>query len=94
MGLPTSKEKAENTTLAFSRVACSDVSIRIMLLLEKNDKGASREELMRQSLAGNEGIFEYSINELVRSGLVSSDSPYVLTSSGKEIVRKLRSVLP
>ncbi|MEM2942027.1 MAG: hypothetical protein QXT81_01210 [Candidatus Bathyarchaeia archaeon] len=94
MGSPTSREKVENTSLAFSRVACSDVSIRIMLFLEKKDKGASREELMRQSLAGNEGIFEYNINELARSGLVSSDSPYILTSSGKEIVKKLRSVLP
>jgi predicted transcriptional regulator len=75
-------------------VACSDVSIRIMLFLERMGKGASREELMKQSLAGNEGIFEYNINELVRSGLVSSDSPYVLTNYGKEIVKRLRSVLP
>lgn len=95
MGRASSKEKVEESSLAaFSRVACSDVSIRMVLCLDKMEKGTSREELMKQSLAGNEGIFEYNMNELVRFGLVSSDSPYVLTRLGKELVKNLRSVLP
>ena len=95
MGRASNKEKVEESSLAaFSRVACSDISIRIVLYLDKIEKGTSREELMKQSLAGNEGIFEYNMNELARYGLVSSGSPYVLTNLGKELVKNLRSVLP
>ena len=95
MGRANNKEKVEESSLAaFSRVACSDVSIRIVLCLDKMEKGTSREELMKQSLAGNEGIFEYNMNELVRFRLVSSDSPYVLPKLGRELVKNLRSVLP
>jgi predicted transcriptional regulator len=89
------KEKDEgNYLLAFNTVASSDINIRIVLGLDKSSKETSGEELFRTSLAGNEGIFEYNIGELTRSGVVSPKSPYSLTKLGKTIVENLRPVLP
>jgi len=91
----TSKEKVTaDSTQAFSRVAGSDVAIRIVLALDKAAKGIPREDLFTQSSAGNDGIFQYNINELARLGLVSAESPYVLTDHGKDMAKRLRSVLP
>jgi hypothetical protein len=91
----TSKEKVTaDSTQAFSRVAGSDVAIRIVLALDKAAKGISKEDLFTQSSAGNDGIFQYNISELVRLRLVSADSSCVLTNLGKEMARRLRSVLP
>ncbi len=96
MSRAASKEKVVEAAgiAAFSRVACSDVATRIVLALDKAAKGISREALFSQCQAGNEGIFEYNIGEMVRLGLVSADSPYILTNLGKEMAKRLRSVLP
>jgi predicted transcriptional regulator len=83
-----------NYLTAFSNVVTSDIKIRIVLCLNKTGKGSSKEELLKASLAGNEGIFEYNINELIRSGVVSSDSPYMLTKLGEVVVKNLRQVIP
>jgi predicted transcriptional regulator len=89
------KEKDEsNYLLAFNTVASSDTNIRIVLGLDRSSKETSREELFRTSLAGNEGIFEYNIGELTRSGIVSTQPPYSLTKLGKTVVENLRPVLP
>ncbi len=94
MGRVEDREKAEvDYIYAFSRVTCSDINTRIVLHLDKTG-GASKEELLRSTLAGNEGIFEYNLGELIRLGTVSSDSPYRLTKLGKRIVDSLKPVLP
>ncbi|MEM3380940.1 MAG: hypothetical protein QXQ11_02115 [Candidatus Bathyarchaeia archaeon] len=88
------KEKGEDNYLpAFCRVASSDVSIRIVLHLDKVGRGVSRDELINLSLSGNDGILDYNLGELVRSGVISQESPYVLTKLGREIVKNLKNIL-
>ncbi|MGQ9543873.1 MAG: hypothetical protein ACUVTM_07320 [Candidatus Bathyarchaeia archaeon] len=80
--------------LAFWRVACSDVSIRIVSYLDKVGRGVSREELLSLSPFNSEGIVDYNLGELIRFGVVSQESPYVLTRFGREIVKNLKGILP
>ena|GEM_PF-1220904 len=95
MGRGEVKEKGEDNYLpAFCMVACSDVSIRIVLHLDKVGRGVSRDELINLSPSGRDGILDYNLGELVRFGVISQESPYVLTKLGKDIVKNLKNVLP
>ncbi|MEM3429527.1 MAG: hypothetical protein QXL25_00305 [Candidatus Bathyarchaeia archaeon] len=94
MGQGEVEKGKDNYLPAFCRVASSDVSIRIVLHLDKVGRGVSRDELINLSLSGSDGILDYNLGELVRSGVISQESPYVLTKLGREIVKNLKNILP
>ncbi|MBS7625646.1 hypothetical protein KEJ51_01170 [Candidatus Bathyarchaeota archaeon] len=94
MGRGEVEKGKDNYVPAFCRVACSDVSIRIVMHLDKVGRGVSRDELINLSLSGSDGILDYNLGELVRFGVISRESPYVLTKLGGEIVKNLKRVLP
>ena len=77
----------------FNVVISSDINIRILSTIDKLGK-ISYKELLELCRARNEGIFEYSMTQLIRLGLINTKSPYYLTRLGKEISNRLKTVLP
>ena len=78
---------------SFNVVVSSDINIRILSTIDKLGK-IPQEELIELCRARNKGIFEYSITQLIRLGLINARSPYYLTKLGKEITNRLKTVLP
>jgi hypothetical protein len=77
----------------FNVVISSDINIRILSTIDKLGK-ISDTELLELCRARNKGIFEYSMTQLIRLGLINAKSPYYLTKLGKEITNRLKTVLP
>jgi len=77
----------------FNVVISSDINIRILSTIDKLGK-ISDKELLELCRARNKGIFEYSMTQLIRLGLINAKSPYYLTKLGKEITNRLKTVLP